>query len=37
MQNNYERAEIEVIKLGEDIIRTSGDGIDLPDLDLTEI
>ena len=25
------------IELGEDIIRTSGDGIDLPDLDLTEI
>ena len=37
MQNNYERAEIEVIELGEDIIRTSGDGIDLPDIELAEL
>lgn len=37
MQNNYERAEIEVIELGEDIIRTSGDGIDLPDIELGEL
>lgn len=31
----YVKAEIEIIEVSEDIIRTSS--IDLPDIDLTEI